>query len=160
MSIKTTAGKAVVVGIMQVRAFVCLPYTVLIRELGWWSDYQHCLSIPGIGPVNAAALTTAYHRGAFAGSDAFVSYMGLDVRIRESGYYRGKRKLTKRGEPMLRAMLYCASHSAQNYRRFAEYHQRQLDKGLSKIAARVVLSRKLARIAFTLIRNEEYFIKH
>jgi transposase len=132
---------------------------VLIRELGWWSDYLCCLSIPGIGPGNATALVTAYHRGAFAGSDAFVSYLGLDVRIRESGYYRGRRKLTKRGEPELRRLLFCASHGARKYQRFADYYQRQLEKGLSKIAARVVLARKLARIAFTLMKNEELFIK-
>ena len=131
----------------------------LIRELGWWSDYRYCLSIPGIGPGNATALVAAYHRGAFAGSDAFVSYLGLDVRIRESGYYKGKRKLTKRGEPELRRLLFCASYPARKYHRFADYYQRQLEKGLSKIAARVILSRKLARIAFTLMRNEEMFIK-
>lgn len=131
----------------------------LIRELGWWSDYLHCLSIPGIGPGNASALVTAYHRGAFASSDAFISYLGLDVRIRESGYFRGRRKLTKRGEPELRRLLFCASHGARRYHRFADYYQRQLEKGLCKIAARVVLSRKLARIAFTLIKNEQMFIK-
>ena len=131
----------------------------LIRELGWWSDYQHCLSIPGIGSGNASALVAAYHRGCFAGSDAFVSFLGLDVRIRDSGYLKGKRKLTKRGEPELRRLLFCASHAARHYHRFAEYYQRQLDKGLCKIAARVILARKLARIAFTLMRNEENFIK-
>ena len=131
----------------------------LIKELGWWSDYQHCLSIPGIGSGNASALVVAYHRGSFAGSNAFISYLGLDVRIRESGYFKGKRKLTKRGEPELRRLLFCASHAARHYHRFGEYYQRQLDKGLCKIAARVVLSRKLARIAFTLMRNEETFIK-
>ena len=131
----------------------------LIRELGWWPDYQHCLSIPGIGSANASALVVAYHRGAFSGSDAFISYLGLDVRIRESGCFKGRRKLTKRGEPELRRLLFCASHPARHYHRFAEYYQRQLDKGLSKIAARMVLARKLARIAFTLMRNEETFIK-
>jgi transposase len=131
----------------------------LITELGWWIDYKYCLSIPGIGPGNAAALVAAYHRGSFAGSDAFVSYLGLDVRIRESGYYKGKRKLTKRGEPELRRLLFCASHPARECQRFAEYYQRKLVQGLSKIAARVALSRKLARIAFTLMRNEEMFIK-
>ena len=131
----------------------------LIRELGWWSDYQYCRSIPGIGPGNASALVVAYHRGSFAGSDAFISYLGLDVRIRESGYFKGKRKLTKRGEPELRRLLFCASHAARHHQRFAEYYQRQLDKGLCKIAARVILARKLARIAFTLMRNEETFIK-
>jgi len=34
-----------------------------------------------------------------------------------------------------------------------------IDKGLSRIAARVILARKLARIAFTLMRNGETFIK-
>ena len=131
----------------------------LIRAIGWWSDYQHCLSIPGIGSSNASALVAAYHRGSFAGSDAFVSYLGLDVRIRESGYFKGRRKLTKLGEPELRRLLFCASHPARHYHRFAEYYQKQLNKGLSKIAARVILARKLARIAFTLMRNEETFIR-
>ena len=131
----------------------------LIRELGWWSDYQYCLSIPGIGSANASALVAAYHRGAFSGSDAFISYLGLDVRIRESGYFKGRRKLTKRGEPEVRRLLFCASHAARHYHRFADYYQKQLDKGLSKIAARMILGRKLARIAFTLMRNEEVFMK-
>ena len=131
----------------------------LIKEIGWWSDYQCCLSIPGIGHGNASALVVAYHRGAFSGSDAFISYLGLDVRIRDSGRFKGRRKLTKRGEPELRRLLYCAAYPARHYQRFAEYFQRQLDKGLCKIAARVALSRKLARIAFTLMRNQETFIK-
>ena len=133
---------------------------VLIKELNWWSDYLYCLSMPGIGSGNASALVAAYHRGAFASCDAFISYLGLDVRIRESGYFKGRRKLTKRGEPELRRLLYCASHPARQYHRFAEYYQMQLEKGLSKTAARVILSRKLARIAFTLMRNEEMFMKH
>jgi transposase len=130
---------------------------LLIRELGWRSDYLRCQSIPGIGPANAAALTSAYHRGAFAGSDAFIAYMGLDIRIRESGRYKGKRKLTKRGESELRRLLYCASKSAQTHQRFADYHQKLLDKGLCKTAARVALGRKLARIAFTLMSRQEFF---
>jgi transposase len=131
----------------------------LIRELGWWSDYQRCQSIPGIGPANAAALVAAYHRGAFAGSDAFVAYLGLDVRIRESGKFKGKRKLTKQGEPELRRLLFCAAKPALTHQRFADYRQKLLDKGLSKIAARVALARKLARIAFTLMNRQQSFNK-
>jgi transposase len=131
----------------------------LIGELGWSSHYHYCLSIPGIGPINAAALVAVYHRGAFAGSDAFVAYLGLDVRIRESGYYQGKRKLTKRGEAELRRLLYCATHPARSHRRFEDYYQRLLAKGHCKIAARVALARKLARIAFTLMNRQQYFNK-
>lgn len=132
----------------------------LVRELGWWNDYRRCLSIPGIGPSNAAALTAAYHRGAFSSSDAFVAYLGLDIRVRESGRFKGKSKLSKQGEPELRRLLYCASKPALCHQRFADYRQRMIDKGLSKIAARVALARKLARIAFTLMAKGETFLKN
>ncbi len=129
----------------------------LIRELGWMDDYRRCRSIPGIGPVNAAALVSTYHRGAFSSSDAYIAYLGLDVRLRESGRYRGKRRLTKQGEPELRRLLYCASGPARVHHRFADYFQRLVDTGRSRTAARVALSRKLARIAFALMTREESF---
>lgn len=151
--------KGLLTQFQQLLARIDRQIIALIRELRWWSDYQRCRSIPGIGPGNACALVAAYHRGAFAGSDAFVAYLGLDVRVRESGYFKGKRKLTKRGEPELRRLLFCASHAARTYQRFADYYQKQLEKGLCKIAARVVLTRKIARIAFTLMKNQEVFIK-
>ena len=129
----------------------------LIRDLGWQRQYQRCVSIPGIGPLNAAALVAAYQRGAFASCDAFVAFLGLDVRVRESGHYRGKRKLTKRGDSELRRLLYCATQAARQEPRFDDYYQRQVDKGLSKIAAKVALARKLARIAFALMSKEQMF---
>ena len=131
----------------------------LIRALGWWDDYQRCLSIPGIGPVNAAALTAVFHRGAFPGSDAFIAFIGLDVRIRESGKFTGQRKLTKCGEAQIRRLLYCAAQPARCYQLFDDYYQRQLEKGLSKTAAKVILARKLARIAFSLLANQTSFKK-
>ncbi len=132
---------------------------VLVRKLGWWADYQRCLSIPGIGPLNAAALVTVFHRGAFAGADAFVAFLGLDIRVRESGKFKGQRKLTKRGEAEIRRLLYCAAQPARSYPLFDVFYQHQLNKGLSKIAAKVVLARKLARIAFTLLTNQQSFKK-
>lgn len=131
----------------------------LIQSLGWGENYRRCLSIPGIGPVNAAALVCAFHRVALASSDQFISYLGLDIRRRESGYFKGKRKLTKRGEPELRRLLYCAARGARSYAPFDRYRQRQLDKGLSKTAANMILGRKLARIAFALLTRQETFKK-
>ena len=131
----------------------------LIGKSGWQPAYQHCLSIPGIGPINAIALVTAYHRGAFSGQDAFVAYLGMDVRIKESGTYRGKRKLTKKGPAEIRRLLYCAAMAGRCYKPFADYHQRQLEKGLPKVAANCILARKLARLAFTMMSRQENFKK-
>ncbi|MCH8302919.1 MAG: IS110 family transposase, partial [Proteobacteria bacterium] len=131
----------------------------LIRKLGWWADYQRCLTIPGAGPLNAAALVTVFHRGAFAGADAFVAFIGMDIRVRESGKFKGKRKLSKRGEAELRRLLYCATQGARSYQPFDDFYQKQLDKGLPKIAAKVILARKIARIAFALMTNQQSFKK-
>lgn len=129
----------------------------LIAVLGWQESYQHCLSIPGIGPSNATALVTAFHRGAFSSQDAFIAYLGMDVRIRESGTFRGKRKLSKKGPSELRRLLYCAAVAGRKHEPFALYHQRQIEKGLPKIAANCILARKIARVAFTLMsRHENY----
>ena len=130
-----------------------------IQDLGWNDDYQRCRSIPGIGPLNAAALVAAYHRGAFANSQTFIAFIGLDVRIRDSGTYKGKRKLTKRGEAEIRRLLYCAAQPARSYAPFSRYYDKQIDKGLPKIAAKVILARKLARIAFSLMQNQTHFVK-
>ncbi len=129
----------------------------LIAQLGWRDDYRRCRSIPGIGPLNAVALVTVFHRGAFSGQNAFVAYLGLDVRLRESGHFKGKRKLTKKGPAEVRRLLYCAAKPARSYEPFARYHQQQLEKGLSKIAANCILARKLARLAFTLMTRQETF---
>jgi len=131
----------------------------LIRQLGWWPDYQRCLSMPGIGKLNAAALVIVFHRGAFAGADAFISFIGLDVCVRESGKFKGKSKLSKRGEAEIRRLLYCATQGARSYRPFDDYYQKQLQKERSKIGAKCSLARKLARIAFSLMTNQQTFKK-
>jgi len=152
-------AKALFTEIQRVIARIDQLLRTLLRELGWWADYLRCQSIPGIGPVNAAALSAVYHRGAFAGSDAYVAFIGLDVRVRESGNFKGQRKLTKCGEAEIRRLLFCAAQGARSYPSFDNYLQLQLDKGLSKIAAKVILARKLARIAYTLISKQQTFNK-
>ena len=152
-------AKALFTEIQKLIARIDQRIRALVRELGWWADYQRCQSIPGIGEVNAAALLAVYHRGAFASSDAYVAFIGLDVRVRESGKFKGQRKLTKCGEAEIRRLLFCAAQGARSYPSFNNYLQRQLDKGLSKIAAKVILARKLARIAFTLISKQQTFKK-
>jgi len=155
----TFSTKALLSEIQRLLERIDQQLQALVRALGWWADYQRCLTIPGIGPLNAVALVSVFHRGAFAGSDAFVAFIGFDVRVRESGKYKGKRKLTKCGEAEVRRLLFCASQGARSYRLFDDYYQKQLQKGLSNIAAKVTLARKLARIAFTLLANQQSFKK-
>lgn len=120
---------------------------------GWGEAMQRCQQIEGIGPLTSAALATVFQRGAFRHSDAFIAFLGLDVRVRDSGKQRGKRRLTKKGDPELRRLLYNAAMSASSSATWAPYYQRHLQRGLSTTAALVVLARKLARVAFALMRG-------
>ena len=129
----------------------------LARELGWQGLIANCQSMPGIGPLNALALATCYNRGDFRNSDQFVAFLGLDVRVRDSGKLRGKLKLTKRGDPEMRRLLYNAAMSFARDPRYKPLYERLRERGLSSTAAYVILARKLVRVTFTLMAKDIEF---
>lgn len=128
-----------------------------LRHHGWHDHFRRIMAIEGIGPITAAAVIMAFHRGRFRSSDAFIAFLGLDVQVRESGKYKGRRKLTKQGAPELRRLLYLAAMTACRSPAWQAFYQRHLDRGLSTTQALVVLARKLARIAYTLLKNESQY---
>jgi transposase len=127
------------------------------RELGWEQAVRRCQGLPGIGPLTAVALVAAFHRGVFTGADAFVAYLGLDVRVRDSGTLKGQRKLTKRGEGEVRRLLYNAAMAARRNPLWEPYYIALTERGLSTTAALVALGRKLARVCFALLKQNVDF---
>jgi transposase len=128
-----------------------------LARSGYAADARRCQCVPGIGPLSGAALIATYYRGQFASADAFIAYLGLDLRVRESGRYRGQRKLSKRGDPELRRLLFNAARAGARTQHWRAYYERLRARGLSSTAATVALSRKLARIAFALLKNQTEF---
>ena len=90
-------------------------------------------------------------------SDSFIAFMGLDVRVRESGYFKGRRKLTKRGNPEMRRLLFNAARSGSRTKQWNTYYLSLRERGHSTTAAAVALSRKIARLAFALMKNRSEF---
>lgn len=125
-----------------------------IEQWHWGGDRLRCQAIEGIGPLTSAALTTTFHRATFANSDAFIAFIGFDVRARDSGQWHGRRKLSKRGDPELRRLLYLAAMRACRTATWQPFYQRCLGRGLAKIQALVILARKLARVAFALLKHQ------
>lgn len=126
----------------------------ILARSDWQSDFQRCQGIEGVGPLSAAALTVAFHRGPFRNGDAFIAFLGLDVRVRDSGRFRDKRKLTKKGDPEIRRLLHNAAMSAIKQGRWKALYQRYLERGLSTTQALVIVARKLARTAFALMKHQ------
>lgn len=129
-----------------------------LATAGWQDQHQRCQAIEGIGPITAAALATTFQRGHFSCSDAFIAFIGLDVRVRDSGKHRGRRKLTKQGDPELRRLLYLAAMQAKRQPAWRDFYQRHLDRGLQPVQALNVLARKLARVAFAVMKNETDYV--
>lgn len=125
-----------------------------LRVSGWGEDARRCQAIEGIGPITAAMLATLWHRGDFGSSDAWIAFLGMDVRVRDSGTFRGRRKLTKKGDAEVRRLLYMAAMAARRSARWKPYYDRAVARGLTSIQALVALGRKLARIAFALMKNQ------
>jgi len=129
-----------------------------LEHAGWSAQAARCQAIEGIGPITATALALVFHRGQFRTSDAFIAFIGLDVRVRDSGRSRGRRRLTKQGDPQLRRLLYLAAMQAKRQPAWAGYYQRFIDRGLKPIQVFNVLARKLARVAFSLMHNQTDYV--
>lgn len=126
----------------------------LAHAANWGDSLSRLRTIPGIGELCALGLRALYGRGEFANADRFIAFLGLDVRVRDSGCYRGKRKLTKRGDPEIRRLLFNGARSvAYRDAYWRDLKASHLARGLSEIQSSVILSRKLARIGFAILRD-------
>lgn len=117
-------------------------------------QYQLLIKVPGFGPLVTAYLIAMLSSGTFARSDSFVAFVGLDLRVRESGKFKGKRRLSKRGDPEARRLLYMAALAACRAQNpFRELYEHYISRGFSRTEATVFVARKLARTAWAIYKH-------
>jgi transposase len=111
--------------------------------------------VHGIGPVTAAQVAARLQSSEFAHPDQFVSFIGLDIRVRQSGKRAGHQGLSKHGDAELRRLLYLCAQASLRAKEspFRAQYERELKKGLSKTAALCAVARKLARLCWSLARH-------
>lgn len=116
-------------------------------------------AVPGFGPVTATALAACLVEKQFTHPDQFVAYLGLDIRVHQSGRRIGQFGLSKHGDAELRRLLYIAAVSAAQSRdtTFATRYAREQAKGLAKTAALNAVARKLAKVAWSLIAHNSTY---
>jgi transposase len=123
--------------------------------------YSHVLlSLKGIGPVTAAGLIGEVGDFTKFGTISEVLKLaGLDLYEVSSGKHRGKLRISKRGRPLIRKLLYLAALSTvRKDGVMHEWYQRALGRGMQKIKALVAVSRKLLGIIFALVRNHSVYV--
>ena len=124
---------------------------VTIKSItGLTENYKRLRTVSGIGKVSGAGIANILAHYEFRNADALIGYVGLDPKPVESGKYRGRRRLSKRGPSQIRWLLYLASMAAVKKEAFKPLYKASIDKGLSRTAALCIVARKILRIAYAI----------
>lgn len=124
------------------------------------ADFQRLKSVPGIGSVIALViLAEAGDLRRFSHHRQFLKFCGLDLAKAQSGNFRGKEKLSKRGNARLRCALWMAAMSAARMREnaFRDKYKRYVasapDDADLKRKARTAITAKMARVVHALVKH-------
>lgn len=89
---------------------------------------------------------------------ALLAYAGLKIRMRQSGSYRGKDKITKKGRILLRKHLGQATFSLlRKDRLLGPYYHRKIAEGMPAGKAKVASMRKLVKILYGAAKSTRQF---
>ena len=118
-------------------------------------------TIPGVGFLTAVIVIAETDGFALIKSiKQITAYAGLDIKIRESGKWKGKSRISKAGNAHIRRALYFPAYtSARHSQAHKLFYERLLDKkGVSLIAA-VAVQRKLLGLMYTLWKNDSVYVE-
>jgi transposase len=125
-------------------------------------DYQLLRTVPGIGPVTALQiLAEAGDLRRFAHHRQFLKFCGLDLAKSQSGAFRSRDQLSKRGNANLRCALWVAAMTATRMREnvFREKYQRYIASAPEDLdlrrKARTAVAAKMARVIHALIKHSK-----
>ena len=116
-------------------------------------------TIPGVGEATAAQLLVALgeHHG-FANAKQAAAHAGLAPLLRESGTWKGKTRLCKTGDPMLRKALYMPALVAWRHNpAIRAFCERLKAKGMSGFGLVCAAMRKMIHIAFAILKSGKPF---
>ena len=89
----------------------------------------------------------------FKSASQIKRYAGINIRIRESGQYKGQRRMSKKGRPRLRQILgQSIFHLIKKDRILGVYYHGLKDRGMNGTKAMSAVSRKLVDVLFALSR--------
>ncbi|HUU53190.1 MAG TPA: IS110 family transposase [Candidatus Bathyarchaeia archaeon] len=125
--------------------------------------YSHSiLSVKGIGHVTTAGLIGEVGDfNKFNTISEITKLAGLDLFEISSGKHTGQRRISKRGRPMMRKLLFFAAINMvkSNGIMHAKYKQ-MLDRGMLKMKALIAISRKVLGLIFAIVRNSTMYIEN
>ncbi|MBC7216941.1 MAG: IS110 family transposase [Candidatus Caldatribacterium sp.] len=118
-------------------------------------EYKLLQTIPGVGKRLASAiLGILFPLDRFQNAKELSSFVGLAPQIDQSGKRRERAWLSKRGNPLLRKLLYLAALSASRCNaQCRALYERLIARGKPKKVALIAVANKLLRQIFAILRS-------
>lgn len=116
-------------------------------------------SIPGLSFITVSTVvaeTSGF--GLFTSAKQLVSYSGYDVVLRESGNFKGKTRISKKGNKHIRAVLHMPSMTAIRVNpTLKPFYERLKSKKEKPIVALVGVQRKLLTLMYSQWKSNAYY---
>ena len=119
------------------------------------ADYQRLCSIPAVGPKTAHRMLALLRSRGFRRAEQVAAFLGLVPIEHQSGSSIQRRaRLSKAGNPQLRAALYMAAVVAVRFNPdIQRLYERLLARGKAKMAALGAAMRKLVHLCFGVLKH-------
>lgn len=114
-------------------------------------------SIKGIGKKTALFLLTFTHGlDYFSSPKELAKFLGLVPTVHQSGKYKRRGHITKKGNAYLRGLLFCCARSAKRFNpQCKALYERLRQKGKPYKVAMIAVAHKLIRQLFAVVKNEQ-----
>jgi transposase len=124
-----------------------------------YNKYKNITTIPGVSMITAATIIAETNGfAAIKNQKQLTSYAGLDVKLKESGKFIGKSKISKQGNAHIRRVLHFPAQTAIIHNKpLAVFYKRVNDRKEKAMIAGVGVQRKLLCLIYTLWKNDTVF---
>jgi len=118
---------------------------------------QLAMNTKGVSMEKIAVLISLVDGKKFENRDQLIAFVGLDIALRQSGSWRGKQKLSKRGNAYARKILYQIAWGLKQHNQlYRDYYNRlRLERKKHYNTAMVATARKFLRYLFAYYFNEQ-----
>jgi transposase len=122
-------------------------------------ETRYLVSVKGVGLITTAmilgetgSLTLYHHAG------ELIKVAGLNLFRLSSGTHAGSVKITKRGRPLLRCLLYFAAlRQTRPGMPLYYFYQRLITGGVWRMKALIAVARRLLRVLFAVVRDQREY---
>lgn len=125
--------------------------TMFIECAEDYKDIDRIRVLPGFSPMVSGLVGSVFDREAKS-DRSWIAFAGYDISVRQSGTWKGRGRLTKRGNSYIRKRLYCAAWGAfMHYPEVRRYYDTLKAGGRNHVEALCIIARKLLRIAYAIL---------